>query len=236
MSGAVGIRFFFYHGVLPLLALFVLWWLFMFSGGDHWVATKIYQIQGGRWALMEHWTTSGIVHGGGKKLSTGLMLGVLAALMLFKFGRSEKNRQWIVPLFYLASSGLLSVIVVSALKSITNMDCPWSLLQYGGEKEFFGLFDNRPWNVEPGKCFPAGHASAGYAWVGLYFFFMLTYRDYRWIGLAAGIGSGIIFGLTQQIRGAHFMSHDIATLAICWGIALLLYVLLRGKSNFLVQS
>jgi hypothetical protein len=27
---------------------------------------------------------------------------------------------------------------------------------------------------------------------------------------------GVVFGATQQLRGAHFLSHDLWTAAICW--------------------
>jgi len=47
--------------------------------------------------------------------------------------------------------------------------------------------------------------------------------SYRWLGLAIGILSGLIFGLTQQFRGAHFASHDLWSLAICWYISALMY-------------
>jgi membrane-associated PAP2 superfamily phosphatase len=30
------------------------------------------------------------------------------------------------------------------------------------------------------------------------------------------LGLGVIFGLAQQARGAHFLSHDLVSLGICW--------------------
>jgi len=32
-----------------------------------------------------------------------------------------------------------------------------------------------------------------------------------------------VFGVSQQLRGAHFASHDVWTLTICWIVALLLH-------------
>ena len=37
--------------------------------------------------------------------------------------------------------------------------------------------------------------------------------------LAIGLLAGMVFGLAQQLRGAHFLSHDVASLAVCWGVA-----------------
>ena len=36
---------------------------------------------------------------------------------------------------------------------------------------------------------------------------------------AVGLAAGAVFGLAQQLRGAHFLSHDIASLAVCWAVA-----------------
>ena len=78
----------------------------------------------------------------------------------------------------------------------------------------------------PGRCFPAGHASAGYAWLALFFFFTAVKPACRRWGLAIGIGLGLLFGIAQQLRGAHFLSHDVFTAMICWSIALGLHLLM----------
>lgn len=109
------------------------------------------------------------------------------------------------------------------------MDCPWNLNQFGGDRPFIGLFEHRPQEMGSGKCFPAGHASAGYAWVGLYFFFKMIIPKYRWLGLLCGIMVGLTFGISQQLRGAHFISHDIVTILICWLIATLLFIFFSIK-------
>ena len=37
--------------------------------------------------------------------------------------------------------------------------------------------------------------------------------------LAAALGAGLLLGLAQQMRGAHFMSHTLWTAWICWTVA-----------------
>jgi membrane-associated PAP2 superfamily phosphatase len=56
--------------------------------------------------------------------------------------------------------------------------------------------------------------------VALYFFFASVRPAWRRIGLAIGIGAGAILGVAQQLRGAHYLSHDLWTLAISWFVAL----------------
>ena len=69
-----------------------------------------------------------------------------------------------------------------------------------------------------GRCFPAGHASAGFAFVGGYF--ALRHKApaaARW-WLAAAVLAGLVLGGAQQVRGAHFMSHTLWTGWLCWTV------------------
>ena len=38
-----------------------------------------------------------------------------------------------------------------------------------------------------------------------------------------GLGLGLLFGIGQQLRGAHFLSHDLWSLAICWTVSLVIF-------------
>jgi membrane-associated PAP2 superfamily phosphatase len=138
--------------------------------------------------------------------------------------RHEAWKHLRLPLLYLLLAAALGSTAVSLLKSITHVDCPWDLLRYGGTRAMpTSLFAAQPPGTPSGACFPAGHASAGYAWVALYFAALLGCRRWRWHGLAIGLGSGLLFGAGQQLRGAHFLSHDLGSLAVCWSLSLALY-------------
>lgn len=65
--------------------------------------------------------------------------------------------------------------------------------------------------------------------MALYFFLLATRPRWRWVGLAVGVSLGVLFGATQQLRGAHFLSHDLWTAVICWACALGGYLLFQGK-------
>lgn len=116
----------------------------------------------------------------------------------------------------LAASALVALFVVSSLKSLSATSCPWDLAEFGGVARYashwaLGIVDGGG-----GHCFPAGHASAGFAFVGGYF--VLRRRQpraaRRW--LAASLAAGLILGGAQQVRGAHFMSHTLWTGWLCW--------------------
>ena len=70
-----------------------------------------------------------------------------------------------------------------------------------------------------GHCFPAGHASAGFAFIGGYFVFRNVAPRTARIWLQASLASGLLLGLAQQLRGAHFMSHTLWTALVAWCIA-----------------
>jgi membrane-associated PAP2 superfamily phosphatase len=191
--------------------------LFVF-GGDRWIADRIYAAEGGRWALRDSFFLTRVLHAGGKALSIVAWLAVAAMALRSKFDAGWKHLRR--PLLVLLLSVFATTMLVSILKHATRMDCPWDASVYGGPHPYFSLLQARPAGIKPSGCFPAGQASAGYAWVALYFFFASVRPAWRRIGLAIGIGAGAILGVAQQLRGAHYLSHDLWTLAISWFVAL----------------
>lgn len=202
----------------PLLLLGLASIVLIVFGGDRWIADRIYAAEGGRWALRDSVFLTRVLHAGGKALSIVAWLAVAAMAL-----RSRFDSRWkplLRPLLVLLLSVFAATMLVSVLKHATRMDCPWDASVYGGTHPYFSLLQPRPAGIRPSGCFPAGQASAGYAWVALYFFFASVRPAWRRIGLAIGIGAGAILGIAQQLRGAHYLSHDLWTLAISWFVAL----------------
>lgn len=213
-----GDRFLRNHLVIPMLAALAASALLMGLQGDFLIADLIYAAQDHAWLLRDSWITTTVVHEAGKTLASAACLVVLLAWVWSLFDRRLAHLRR--PLGYLAVTTLLGCAAVSLLKAITAMDCPWDLQRYGGLRPFVGLFEARPGDLGRAACFPAGHASAGYAWVTLYFFFAAVRPQLKWVGLAVALVVGATFGVSQQLRGAHFMSHDLWTLVTCWLVAL----------------
>src|SRR5207342_1086221 len=110
----------------------------------------------------------------------------------------------------------LSTGIVGALKATTNVDCPWDLAEFGGDRPYVSLFADRPDSLPRARCFPGAHASSGFAF--LFGYFLLrdgARRRARW-ALAAAILLGVAFSVGQEARGAHFISHDLTSAAIVW--------------------
>lgn len=202
--------------------------------GDLWFADRLYAIEGHAWSLNDHFITEHLIHIGGKRLSAFAWLCVL--LTWVASWRLPALREWRRPLLYLWVSVLLATALVSAVKRGSGLDCPWDLLRYGGDRAYFGWYSSRPAWMPAASCFPAGHASAGYAWVALYFFFLALRPAWRWQGLAIGLVAGAVFGIAQQLRGAHFLSHDLWTLMICWSSALAFYLAMLAPRRAAVAA
>jgi membrane-associated PAP2 superfamily phosphatase len=213
------------HLWLPLAVTLLASAVLMGAGGDQWLADQLYRLEGQQWALQNAWVTTHLIHQAGKWTSSAAAL--VAIMLCFHAWRSERAAVWRWPLLYLVLAVALGTGVVSLLKSLTNMDCPWDLARYGGSREFIGLFATRPAGMPRGVCFPGGHSSAGFAWVSLYFVALMMRPAWRWRGLAVGLLAGGLFGVSQQLRGAHFLSHDLWTLATCWAVSLGLYLLIE---------
>ncbi|WP_349984198.1 phosphatase PAP2 family protein [Stenotrophomonas sp. WHRI 8082] len=220
LLGALGIG---RHVVLPLSGLLIGSLVLMQWHGDQAVASALYAMQGHQWAWKDQWLTEQLIHTAGRDLS--ITAGLLVLLLAIIAEWWTPLAGWRRPLLRLFASVVLSTVVVSLLKKSTGMDCPWDLIDYGGTRPFHGLFASRSAGTVSSGCFPAGHASAGYAWMALYFLALEVRPRLRHLALGLGAGLGLLFGLSQQLRGAHFMSHDLWTAGLCWFIALGLYLL-----------
>lgn len=217
------------HVWLPLLAFLAAALVLQLSDFDLWLADRLYGLTGTAWGWRDAWLTRTLIHDDGR-----LFVGLLGVVLLTAAAASlysARFRQWRRGLWYLVASVLLSAVAVNVLKEVTHVACPWDLLRYGGDLPYLRNFASPSQSVPASGCFPAGHASAAYAWLGGYY----VAREYapRWKGrvLCAVLALGLLFGFGQQLRGAHFISHDLWTLGICWGLATALYLATFGKRH-----
>ncbi|QEI11575.1 phosphatase PAP2 family protein [Cellvibrio japonicus] len=187
---------------------------------DSQLADYLYRSQGGGWIFRREWITAVLVHKGGKYLSLAL-LACLSLLWAFSY-RLDVLKNLRIHCRYLVVTALSSCTLVSLLKATTHISCPWDFARYGGDLEYISLAQQL-WLGTGDGCFPAGHASAGYAWMGLYFVGLFYRSVWRWLGFGIPLLSGVVFGVSQQLRGAHFLSHDLWSLGVCWIIAFILY-------------
>ena len=159
-----------------------------------------------------------------------IAVGILAIAGFLLSLLPTRLRQWRRPLGYLVLALGLSTSVVTPLKTLTGMHCPWSLTEFGGQEQFTPLLAERAPTANPGRCWPGGHASAGFSLIAL--FFVLRDRKPRAAraALIFALGLGAVFSLGRMAQGAHFLSHNLWTLLIDWVICLVTYRLVLYRA------
>jgi len=208
----------------PLLAFVIAFGVLEVFSLDQIIAREWYfNINTGQWLGSGNgeWWARDLLHTGGRWVVRGIAAGALAiwALSFRLAGLRDLRRTAGFALLAM----LLAMLLVGGLKAVTNVDCPWDLAGFGGESPYFALFADRPDILARAQCFPGAHASSGFALMCFYFVFRdRSRRVARWM-LAAGIAVGIAFSIGQEARGAHFLSHDLASAGLVWFVQLGLY-------------
>ncbi len=168
----------------------------------------------------EHWRW--LFYGGMKKM-VFILGGMGVAVMLFGLYARKSAPLRSGLLFFL--SLLITPLVAGLFKQLTDIYCPYELQEFGGQAFYQRVLElASPANValEGGRCFPAGHASGGFA---LTMIFFCVPRKLRWPALFMALSLGWIMGLYQMFRGHHFLSHTLMSMLLAWQINLvLLYV------------
>ena len=156
-------------------------------------------------------------HAWGRNASGVALAGLLLAVA-FPFGPLRALGRGRRLQLFLVTAG--AMLLVTALKHASATSCPWDLQAFGGAAHHVSHWRWGQPDGGPGRCFPAGHASAAFAFVAGYFALRLPRPRAASAWLAAALLAGLAFGLVQQWRGAHFTSHTLWTAWLCWSFAL----------------
>lgn len=180
------------------------------------------------WIGAHTWWAVDLIHTGGGWFVR--LIGLAALVTLVAGFRLPRLRRWRRDAAYLVLALILVPTVVGALKQVTNVDCPWDLDRYGGDRPYVGLLADRPDDLPRSACYPGSHSSSGFALMAVYFLMRNSRpRIARW-SLAGAVLLGTIFSFGQQARGAHFLSHDLMSAAIAWFLLLALWRLLLAPT------
>lgn len=164
-------------------------------------------------ALRDQWFFVNVLHEGARRL--GWVLVLLLTLSVW-WPRGFLRRLDVRERVQLTVSIMAALAVVSLTKGLSATSCPWDLAQFGGVARHvshwaFGIQDGGG-----GRCFPAGHASAGFSFLGGYFALRRSAPKAALWWLVGSLVAGFVLGGAQQMRGAHFMSHTLWTGWLCW--------------------
>lgn len=170
-------------------------------------------------ALHDAWATRALIHEGGRLLSYAAM-AFLVLLNLWPRllpALTRRERLW-----WLLTT-VACLVVISLIKRASLTSCPSDLAEFGGEAQAryishwaFGVVDGGG-----GHCFPSGHASAAFAYLAGGWALARAYPSAARAWLVTTVALGLVYGVGQMLRGAHYPSHTMWTGWICWALTVL---------------
>ena len=207
--------------LFTFIAIVICLGVFEVSAIDLLVEDFFFDVQLNSWMIDRHDALlKFIFYDSVKVLYVLFMLSLLATLIFFRKTKRVKNNYrglWIVFL-----SVILVPLTIGTLKSTTNVPCPKNIEHYGGNYPYVTVTSEYPESFQQTSniaCYPAGHASGGFALMALIFLFKKP--STRKKVLAAAIATGWVTGGYKMLIGDHFLSHTVMSMLLAWFIILL---------------
>ena len=180
----------------------------------------------GGFAWRDAFATSQLLHGGGRVLAWALLGALAWAAWKAQAGPGPgRAERW-----HWLGVVVLCVLAVPLLKQFSHTSCPWDLVQFHGVARYVPHWQWGFSDGGPGRCFPSGHAVAAFGFFGMYFLWRGhdAQRAHRW--LLAVLAMGLVYGIGQLIRGAHYPSHTLWSAWLCWVICASAAWLMTGRN------
>lgn len=197
----------------------LLLWLGNFTNLDVRLAESMFDERTRSFPWQHAWLTERFGH----EIVKRVLIGLALVPILLCIGDSVLRTPLLAPWWRLrvrvvAACALLIPTVTSLLKQASVSHCPWDLQRFGGSEPYYRLLDHVPAWVDAGKCLPGGHASSALWLLGLVAFW-LPHRPKSALLMAVVLAlPGLALGWLQQMRGAHFLSHNLWSLWIASAI------------------
>jgi len=202
---------------------------------DRIVSNWFFDSAAGRFPLRYNALFEVVTHQWAKYVVVLIACAAIAAWLMSFVLPALKGRRPV--LLFLCLGLTLAPAAVSALKAMSPRSCPYDLVEYGGSAPHLGLLEAAPPGKYPGRCFPSGHASAGFCLLAFYFAGRtIGSRRLALAGLWGGLAAGMLFGLARLAQGAHFLSHNLWSGLVCWLVILALYVAIIGPPKHIPSA
>ncbi len=162
-----------------------------------------------------------IFYDGIKKLLILFALLFLASLIFLR--KNPTIQAYKKGIIVVVLSAIFVPVIVGGLKKVTNMPCPKNEIHYGGVYPSTKVWEHFPKTLKRCNricCFPAGHASGGFALLSLFFLFKT--RRNKILAIVGALTVGWSMGLYKMLIGDHFLSHTIITMILAWLIILII--------------
>ncbi len=210
------------HLLITIATLLFVVFIFEFGNLDIVIQNHFYNIQTQKWLLSKDEPIAKFIfYDGIKKLLILFLVSIFFCLIfLRKKIIIQKYKQGLI---IVLCSGILVPAIIGALKAATNIPCPRNIVQYGGDHPHIKVFEKYSQDFKQSKrmkCWPAGHASGGFALLSL--FFLFKSRKNKKFSILFALTIGWIMGIHKMLIGDHFLSHTIVTMIVAWLIILII--------------
>ena len=174
----------------------------------------------------DHWLFSEVLHTGVQRaawvLAIVLVVGIWRPLPFARGLTRGERVGWVV-------ATIVCAALIPLLKLASLTSCPWSLAEFGGTATYVSHWALGQADGGPGRCFPAGHASAAFCFLPGWLFLRraapLAAR--RW--LVATLVAGALLATVQVVRGAHYVSHSLWTGWVCLVVGVVVVHAFRAR-------
>ena len=161
-----------------------------------------------------------------------ILFAVNILIFLIFLRKKELIQEYKKGLIIVLLSAIFVPVIIGSLKAISNTPCPCNIVSFNGTYPDTKVFDSYPKDfiqTSKAKCWPAGHASGGFALMALFFLFKTPKNQKRALVVALVIAWSM--GLYKMLLGDHFLSHTIITMIMAWLIILIIVKLTQFKQR-----
>jgi membrane-associated PAP2 superfamily phosphatase len=205
--------------------------LFQFTNLDIFVQNSFYNFDTKNWLLQKEESILRFFLYDGMKV----LLILFAVAILFSLIFLRKNKfvqEYKKGLIIVLLSAIFVPAIIGTLKAVTNTPCPCNIVHFNGTYPDIKVFDSYPKDfvqTSKIKCWPAGHASGGFALMALFFLFKTPKNQKR--ALIGALIVGWSMGTYKMLLGDHFLSHTIITMIMAWLIILIIVKFTQFKQK-----
>ena len=210
--------------------------LFQFSNLDIFVQSFFYDFDKKSWLIDKNEPILKFFFYEGIK-NLLLLFGVIILFSLIFFRKHILVQEYKKGLTIVLLSAILVPSIIGFFKDITNTPCPCNIVYFNGTYPDKKVFDSYPKDFiqkSKVKCWPAGHASGGFALMALFFLFKTPKNQKKALFVALIIGWSM--GIYKMLLGDHFFSHTIITMLMAWLIILIIVKFIQTKQRQKIEK
>lgn len=202
--------------IITSIILFASMFLFEMTNIDLIIQEYFYDFKLNEWIISRDNAILKLIFYDGIKIFL-IVFAVAILIVLISCRKKQFIQNYKKGLLIVVISAVAVPSIIGGLKMLTNTPCPKNIINFNGCYPYVKVFTPYPPDFhqkEKIECFPAGHASGGFALLSMFFLFKKSRN--RTIALLSAIAVGWSMGIYKMLIGDHFLSHTVITMILSW--------------------